>query len=606
MINQPPGPSGPPELDRDVTDPAEWLPTVRPRVRTRGRNRECQPPERRAAPATPPTGPDRRRHPSRARLRVRQPRPPRIRTPDGRTRMEDAAALPTGPVRPRAAKPLVLFAAFLCAACGLVYELELVALGGYLLGDSVTQTSVVLSVMVFAMGVGSLAAKRLAHRPATSFALVECSLALVGGLSVLVVYGSWAWLGHYQVALTTLTCVIGLLIGAEIPLLMTLVQRIRRQEAGRAAADLFAADYVGALIGGLAFPFLLLPYLGQADGALLTGAVNAVAGGAVVLWLFRDEPGPRVRPLLWAGCGAVLAALALAAACTGAIERAARSALYGTAPRQAVQSRQGEIVLTGPIRIPAPGGDPLRLYLDGRLAACGSDEYRYHEALVHPALAGPADTRVLLLGGGDGLALREVLLHRGVASVLVVTADPALPRLARTDPALAALGGHSFADPRVRVVYADPLAWLRQSTGTERFDAVLADLPAPQRAARGEYHTTEFYGLAADRLTATGRLAVPAPAGAGLWTAEAGLRAAGLATVPFPVPGSGPACDPAGSGTRAAVLLAARGGPPELGLAADAPAPRAVTPAGLRAAADRLASHRPQPLPPPSTLLEPH
>ena len=71
---------------------------------------------------------------------------------------------------------------------------------------------------------------------------------------------------------------IGVLIGAEIPLLMTLIQRIRRQDAGGAVADLFAADYVGALVGGLAFPFLLLPVLGQLTGALLTGAVNAVAG----------------------------------------------------------------------------------------------------------------------------------------------------------------------------------------------------------------------------------------------------------------------------------------------------------------------------------------
>jgi spermidine synthase len=270
-----------------------------------------------------------------------------------------------------------------------------------------------------------------------------------------------------------------------------------------------------------------------------------------------------------------------------------------------VQSRQGEIVLTGPTRIPAPGGEPLRLYLDGRLAACGTDEYRYHEALVHPALAGPADTRVLLLGGGDGLALREVLRHTGVSSVLVVTPDPALPRLARTDPALAALDGHAFADPRVAVVYADPLAWLRRGGGAGRFDAVLADLPAPERAARDEYHSAEFYGLAADRLTTAGRLAVPAPAGAGVWTAEAGLRAAGLSTVPFPVPGQGPSCDPAGSGARAAVLLAARGGPPAVGLAADAPPPHAVTATGLQAAASRLARQRPRRLPPPDTLLEP-
>lgn len=321
--------------------------------------------------------------------------------------------------RPRLARLLVLLATFVCAACGLVYELELVALGGYLLGDSVTQTSVVLSVMIFAMGVGSLVAKHFAHRPATSFALVECALALIGGLSVLLLYTCWSWFGRYQVAMVGLTCVIGVLIGAEIPLLMTLVQRIRREDAGRTAADLFAADYVGALIGGLAFPFLLLPLLGQAAGALLTGAVNAVAGAAVVLWLFRDEPSPRTRILLWTGCGAVLAALAVAAAFTGAIERAARHALYCGPVRHAVQSRYGEIVLTGsadPPRVPEQRptpADPLRLYLSGRLAVCGTDEYRYHEALVHPALAAGQDARVLLLGGGDGLALREVLRHRG-------------------------------------------------------------------------------------------------------------------------------------------------------------------------------------------------
>ncbi|MFI9269926.1 polyamine aminopropyltransferase [Kitasatospora sp. NPDC052896] len=516
--------------------------------------------------------------------------------------------------RPELARVLVLLAAFVCAACGLVYELELVALGGYLLGDSVTQTSVVLSVMVFAMGVGSLGVKRMAHRPATSFALVECSLAVVGGLSVLLLYGSWAWLGGCQFAMVGLTCAIGLLIGAEIPLLMTLIQRIRREEAGQAAADLFAADYVGALIGGLAFPFLLLPALGQATGALLTGAVNALAGAAVVLWLFRDEAAPRTRLLLWAGCGTVLVLLALATAFSGAIERAARQALYGAPPRAAVQSRYGEIVLTGgpgtgparvPGRRPSPGGDPLRLYLAGRLAVCGTDEYRYHEALVHPALAGGADRRVLLLGGGDGLALREVLRHRGVDSVLLVTLDPALPRLARTDPGLAALSGHAFADPRVRVVAADPLEWLRRP-GPTGFDAVLADLPAPERAARGEYRSAEFYGLAAARLGPGGRLAVPAgAAGAGLWRVESGLRAVGLWTVPFPVAGGGPACDPAGSGATAAVLLAARDNPPSLGLAADAPPPRSLDPASLAAAAARLAATRPERLPPPSTLLHP-
>src|SRR4051812_50165427 len=85
------------------------------------------------------------------------------------------------PVPAAAARALVLAAVFVCAACGLVYELELVALASYLIGDSVTQASVVLSVMVFAMGIGSLAAKRLRWHAAAGFGAVEAALARVGG-----------------------------------------------------------------------------------------------------------------------------------------------------------------------------------------------------------------------------------------------------------------------------------------------------------------------------------------------------------------------------------------------------------------------------------------
>ncbi|MFI6116164.1 polyamine aminopropyltransferase [Kitasatospora sp. NPDC051164] len=502
-------------------------------------------------------------------------------------------------------------AAFVCAACGLVYELELVALGDYLLGDTVTQTSVVLSVMVFAMGLGSLLAKRLTRRPATAFALVECALALTGGLSVLTLYSCWAWLGRYQAAMIGLTCLIGTLIGAEIPLLMTLIQRIRREDAGRAAADLFAADYVGALIGGLAFPFLILPALGPGDGALVTGAVNAVAGAAVVLWLFREEPAPPIRRLLWGGCLLVLAVLAAAAAGSESIERAARHALYGDQVRYATRSRHQEIVLTGP----AEG--PLRLYLDGRLAVCGPDEYRASEGLVHPAMAAGPDTRVLLLGGGDGLALREVLRHRGVRSVRLVDADPALPRLARTDPALAALGGHSLDDPRVRTTAADPMAWLRgagtdagtdadASGGDGPYDVVLADLPAPADGGPVKFHSQEFYGLAARLLSPGGRIAVRAGSDLdGLWQIDSGLRTAGLQTTPYAVPGSPTAtCRPGPPDTTQNYLLAAATRPP-LTLAPDAPPPLALTPDTLHASTTRLTTLRPAHPPAALTLLSP-
>lgn len=199
------------------------------------------------------------------------------------------------PLPPGAARWLVLAAVLVCSACGLVYELALVALGGQLGPDPVAETSVVLSVMVFAMGLGALAAKPFGDRPAEAFAVVESALAAVGGTSVSVVYTGAHVFDLYRVTMLTVCVATGVLVGAEIPLLMTLVQRIRRQEAGHAVADLFAADYVGALGGGLLFPFLLLPALGQVGTVALVGAVNALVGTFVVLWLFRADLDRRAR-----------------------------------------------------------------------------------------------------------------------------------------------------------------------------------------------------------------------------------------------------------------------------------------------------------------------
>ncbi|SEO43306.1 spermidine synthase [Actinacidiphila rubida] len=469
------------------------------------------------------------------------------------------------PVPVAAARALILAAVFVCAACGLVYELELVALASYLVGDSVTQASVVLSVMVFAMGCGSLLAKRLRARAAAAFAAVESVLALVGGLSVMVLYGFFAWYGQARPAMVGCAFAIGVLIGAEVPLLMTLVQRIRRQDAGGAVADLFAADYVGALVGGLAFPFLLLPRFGQLTGALATGVVNAVAGGAVVLWLFRADLTRRERVRLLVANVAVLAVLGGAAWAAGPFERAARRAVYGGDVRVAEQTPLQELVLTGGT------GRPLRLYLDGRLAVCGPDAAAYGRALAGPALAGGA-ARVLVLGGGDGVVAAEALRHTGVREVTVVDADGGLLRLGRTDPGLGALNGHAFADGRVRAVAADPFDWLRGAArGT--YDVILADLPAPGQSRSAKYYSEEFYGLAGRALAPGGRLAVHS--GSSLWTVRATLAAAGVSASAYRAPG--PACGPS------TFLLAG------------APLPPTVTPLAPPAT----------PPPPPSTLLRP-
>ncbi|MEU6140081.1 polyamine aminopropyltransferase [Streptomyces sp. NPDC047081] len=521
------------------------------------------------------------------------------------------------PVRPATGRFLVLACVFVCAACGLVYELELVALASYLIGDSVTQASVVLSVMVFAMGIGSLAAKRLRGLAAAGFGAIEAILALVGGCSAMALYAVFAWTGDWgglwasgpRWLLVAFSLTIGLLIGAEVPLLMELIQRIRRQDAGGAVADLFAADYVGALVGGLAFPFLLLPLLGQLTGALITGTVNAIAGGTLVLGLFRRDLTRRARWLLLIANLTVLGILASAAVLVDDFERAARHAVYGRDVRVALQTGTQEVVLTG-----GTDGRPLDLFLDGRLKVSGRDELRYHEALVHPAMNGP-HARVLILGGGDGLAAREVLRHPGVRRVRVVELDAGVVRLARSDPALSRLNGHVYDDPRVRVATADAFRWLRTAP-TSSYDVVISDLPDPGITASTKLYSEEFYGLARRVLAPGGRLVVHAGPFADrrrvFWTVDATLRAAGLYPVPYRVGGrdagfaAGP--DRTTEASRAprdwGFVLAAAAGEPTLGLDPRAPHPRTLTAATLAADARAAARTRLTGLPP-STLVHP-
>ncbi|MFH0520575.1 polyamine aminopropyltransferase [Streptomyces sp. M41] len=494
------------------------------------------------------------------------------------------------PVRPATGRFLVLAGVFVCAACGLVYELELVALASYLIGDSVTQASVVLSVMVFAMGIGSLVAKRLRPLAAAGFGAIEAVLALVGGSSALALYAVFAWTGDWgglwahgpSCLLVAFSLTIGLLIGAEVPLLMELIQRIRRQDAGGAVADLFAADYVGALVGGLAFPFLLLPLLGQLTAALITGAVNAVVGGALVLGLFRRDLTRRARWLLVVANLTVLGLLASAAVLVDDFERAARHAVYGRDVRVALQTEIQEVVITGGTQ-----GRPLNLFLDGRLRVSGSDERRYHEALVHPAMTGE-HRRVLILGGGDGLAAREVLRHPGVRRVDVAEADPEVVRLARQDPALSDLNDHAYDDARVHVMTGDAFRLLRAAPPAT-YDVVISNLPDPGITDSTMLYSQEFYGLVRRALTPHGRLAVHAgPVSSRprvFWTVETTLRAAGLRTTAYGVtgrasaftPGPDRSAGPARAPHDWGFVLAGHGRRPALRLPAGVGAPRMET-----------------------------
>lgn len=426
----------------------------------------------------------------------------------------------------------MLAGVFVCAACGLAYELALVALGSYLIGDAITQASITLSVMVFAMGVGSLLAKPLVRWPVAALAAVEGTLAVVGGLSAMGMYAAFAWWRIERPALIACAFVVGVLIGMEIPLLMRLLQWIREQDASHAVADLFAADYVGALVGGLAFPFLILPTLGLIKGAIATGAVNAVVGMAVVGVLFRHALRRRARTLLVGGLVAALAVLGAGAAYASTFEADAREMFFRDPVVHAERSAYQEIVVTHARR-----GDDTRLYLNGDLQFSSLDEYRYHEALVHPVMAGP-HRRVLILGGGDRLALREVLKYPDVDHATLVDLDPAVVSLARRDATISRLNAGSFDDPRVEVVSADAFGWVQDFDG-DRYDAVVVDFPDPDDVGTAKLYSVEMLGMVARTLTPQGRLVIqsgsPWFAPDAYWCVEASLRAAGWRTTPYQV-----------------------------------------------------------------------
>ena len=391
--------------------------------------------------------------------------------------------------------PVLLTSVLLIAACGLVYELVAGALASYLLGDSVTQFSTVIGTYLCAMGVGSWLSRHIGRGLVARFVTVELLVALVGGYSATALFLAFAYTGAFRLVLYTLVAIIGVFVGLEIPLLMRILRD--RFTFKDVVANVLTFDYLGALGASILFPLLLVPHLGLVRSALLFGLVNA----AVALWstiLFRRQLGaPR---LLVGACVIVLGLLAAGMAGANRITELTEDNLYADDVILAKSSRYQRIVLTA-------WKNDLRLFLNGHLQFSSRDEYRYHEALVHPGLAAvPGARRILILGGGDGLAAREVLRYPGVESVTLVDLDPVMTQLFATHPVLTPLNARALTSPKLHIVNADAFVWLE--TPGDPYDFVIVDFPDPSSYNLGKLYTTAFYRLAAKHLSRGGFMVV--------------------------------------------------------------------------------------------------
>lgn len=409
----------------------------------------------------------------------------------------------------------LLAATFLIAVAGLVYELIAATISSYLLGDSVRQFSLVIGIFLSAMGLGAWLS-RFVGNAMTGFIWAQIALGVLGGFLSPALFFLYAWLGEISLPLYGALIAIGALSGMEIPLIARVLKEI-----GATAfrfENVLTVDYIGALVAAVSFPLLIIPHLGLMSASLAFGALNLGVAG-LSLYLFRNHA-LRVQTGIWAvALVATLAALVQSERLVSITE----TQLFEDDIILSEATPYQQITVTR-------YRDRVRLFLNHSIQFDSLDEHRYHEALVHPAMGlAPRRNTVLILGGGDGMAAREVLKHSDVESVTLVDLDPRVTELFRDHPDLAPLNDFAFSDSRVTIHNAD--AWQFLSEDQTLYDVVIIDLPDPKTIALSRLYTTEFYRLLAERLTAQGLLVTQAGspffAREAFWSIAATLAATG-------------------------------------------------------------------------------
>jgi len=419
---------------------------------------------------------------------------------------------------------LLLLSVFVIATCGLIYELVAGTLASYLLGDSVTQFSTIIGVYLFSMGIGAWLSRFFKKDLLSWFIQLEILVGLIGGISSALLFLLFEHAASFRLVLYLLVGLTGTLVGLELPLLMNILKD--RYEFKDLVSRVFTFDYIGALLASLIFPLLLVPYLGLIRTSCFFGIMN-VAVAIVVCVRFKQE----VKWATYLKTKAIACIAALVAIFFWADKIMSYS--EGVAFRDPViyshSSAYQRIVLTRS-RL------DLRLYLNGNLQFSSADEYRYHEALVHPPMMySPKRSHILILGGGDGMAARELLKYPEVQQITLVDLDPAMTKLFRSNSMLVGLNDSSLLSPRIKVINADAFQWLKENK--QQFDVAIVDFPDPGNYAVGKLYTTAFYRKLRNALTDSSVIVIqstsPFVAPKAFWCVNTTLQECNFQTIPY-------------------------------------------------------------------------
>ncbi len=418
----------------------------------------------------------------------------------------------------------LLISVAIISTCGLVYELIAGAMASYLLGDSVTQFSLIIGTYLFSMGIGSYFSKYFDKELLRRFIQIELLVGLIGGCSAAVMFVAFEYVQSFRILLFSFVIITGALVGLEIPLLMRILKD--EYDFKDLVSKIFSIDYVGALFASLLFPLVLVPYLGLMRTSFLFGGLNIIVG----LWtlkLFREKI-ERATGLIWAG-SLFLTLIVIGFITSNQMVHFSEALKYGDPIVFKKQSQYQKMVITS-------HQGALRLFLNGNLQFDSGDEYRYHEALVHPALSSLKDPReVLVLGGGDGMAVREILKYPSVEKVTLVDLDPLMTELFQKSALLTPLNDGALNDSRVQVINADAFLWLKE--GKKKFDFIVIDFPDPSNYSLGKLYSRSFFNLLGQRLKSAGLFAIqstsPYFARESYWCVASTIESTGFKLYPF-------------------------------------------------------------------------
>lgn len=425
--------------------------------------------------------------------------------------------------------PLLFISVFVIATCGLIYELIAGTVASYLLGDSVTQFSTVIGCYLFAMGIGSWLSRYINKNLLGYFIKIEILLGLVGGCSAAFLFILFEHVYSFRLLLYMVVAIIGILVGIEIPLLLRILKD--KLEFKDLVSKVFTFDYIGALFASIVFPLVLVPYLGLVKASFFFGMLNTFVAIWILYVIKEHVPG---RSLHQASAIVVLLGLMFGFLYTDNLMTIAESESYQGQVIYAKSTPYQRIAIT-------KQANDLRLYLNANLQFSSVDEYRYHEALVHPGVSAIDHPRsVLIIGGGDGLALREVLKYPSIENVTLVDLDPAMTEIFSTNPMLTELNGHSLLSKKLTIHNQDAFLWLKQikaQPARPQYDAIIIDIPDPSNFSIGKLYSVSFFKLLHTIMKPHSLVVIqstsPLVARKSFWCVNNTLQAAGFSTTPY-------------------------------------------------------------------------